>query len=129
MSRTTIEWPSETTPVLCQGCDWSGKVCETLPIENFEMRVQAGELVPFGECPECGALCHALPTTQMNAEQVKALLSSAVDAAGSQSALAVKIGIPRQHLSDIRLGRRAPSDKVLEYLGLVRVVYRVIKPR
>lgn len=28
------------------------------PIERFWQRVEAGEVVPSGQCPDCGALCH-----------------------------------------------------------------------
>jgi len=28
------------------------------PIERFWQRVEAGEIVPSGQCPECGALCY-----------------------------------------------------------------------
>lgn len=41
----------------CQNCDWVGNDEDTLPIDDLEMRVSPGEIVPVGECPKCGALC------------------------------------------------------------------------
>jgi Zn finger protein HypA/HybF involved in hydrogenase expression len=46
--------------VSCQNCEWEGMDSETKEIEDISMRVSAGELVPAGECPLCGALCHNL---------------------------------------------------------------------
>jgi len=44
---------------LCQNCGRVWSLGEIEPdIDNFEMRVGAGEICPAGECPECGALCH-----------------------------------------------------------------------
>lgn len=48
----------------CQNCDWTGEADSCLPIKDLEERVEAGEIMPAGECPECGALC------QIDAEPV-----------------------------------------------------------
>ena len=42
----------------CQNCDWVGSDGETNDIEDFSLRVSPGEIVPVGECPDCGAVCH-----------------------------------------------------------------------
>lgn len=43
----------------CSDCGITGDV-ETLDqIRNFWDRVTPGEIMPAGECPHCGALCHA----------------------------------------------------------------------
>jgi hypothetical protein len=43
----------------CQNCDWKGTEDEVVPeIKDLWQRVEAGEIMPVGECPECGALCH-----------------------------------------------------------------------
>lgn len=44
----------------CQDCDWEGKASECKEIADYEDRVGAGEDVPCGECPECGALAHII---------------------------------------------------------------------
>lgn len=44
--------------VACQGCDWEGLASECGPIESIEERVSAGEIMPAGECPECGSVSH-----------------------------------------------------------------------
>jgi len=54
--------------VACQDCDWTGTESQCKEIDDFHERVSAGEIMPYGQCPECGALCHAeapdyVPTT------------------------------------------------------------------
>jgi hypothetical protein len=44
--------------VKCQNCEWTGDDSETKNIEDVFDRVEPGEIMPYGECPECGALCH-----------------------------------------------------------------------
>jgi len=55
----------------------------------------------------------------------------AVKAAGSnQSALAKEIGISAQYLSDVLRGNRNPGKKILDFLGIEKVViYRRKHPR
>jgi hypothetical protein len=45
----------------CQNC--RRRFSESLlinPIPHFWERVSPGEIVPSGECPKCGALCHQI---------------------------------------------------------------------
>lgn len=52
--------------IKCQNCDfkctqdeWSNMATRSWPnIQNLDERVAPGEVVPFGECPQCGALVH-----------------------------------------------------------------------
>lgn len=44
--------------VACANCDWTGAQSDTAEIRDFWSRVEPGEEMPAGECPECGALCH-----------------------------------------------------------------------
>lgn len=46
------------TTVQCQNCDWKGDAGDVRDINHLWERVQPGEVMPYGECPECGALCH-----------------------------------------------------------------------
>ena len=46
------------TPVACDDCDWSGVAKQVQPIESLAERIFPGEIVPVGECPECGCLAH-----------------------------------------------------------------------
>ena len=46
--------------VQCQNCDWRGPNDECEPIHDIFERVGVGELMPAGECPRCGALCHPI---------------------------------------------------------------------
>ena len=42
----------------CQNCDEIHRAADLLHIKDLSMRVSPGEVVPSGECPLCGALCH-----------------------------------------------------------------------
>lgn len=52
----------EDAPCKCQNCDWEGTESqlgqELCNVPDLFQRISPGELVPVGECPECGALCH-----------------------------------------------------------------------
>lgn len=51
-------------------------------------------------------------------------LKKAIEDAGSQNALARKIGLPQAYLSQVLGGTRPPSDNLLTALGLKRVVVK-----
>lgn len=44
--------------VSCSNCEWEGSPDEVNDIKDILMRVLPGEIMPYGECPECGCLCH-----------------------------------------------------------------------
>ncbi len=46
------------TPCACGNCEWKGPARELAMISDFEERVSAGEIVPAGQCPQCGCLAH-----------------------------------------------------------------------
>jgi hypothetical protein len=48
----------ETLHCVCGNCDWVGPIADLNDITDVQERVQAGEVTPAGECPECGALAH-----------------------------------------------------------------------
>lgn len=50
-----------TEAVECQDCDWAGRFDQLEIVHDLEERVMAGEPMPAGQCPKCGALCHAVP--------------------------------------------------------------------
>ena len=39
----------------CQSCDWTGPADLCGPLKNAHERVQPGDVMPAGECPECRA--------------------------------------------------------------------------
>jgi hypothetical protein len=45
----------------CQNCDreWPDSMLIT-PIPDLEQRAAPGEIMPSGECPACGAVCHLI---------------------------------------------------------------------
>jgi hypothetical protein len=52
--------------IKCQGCDKVMTEKQVIPLENVPdllQRIAPGEVVPFGECRECGALCHKIEET------------------------------------------------------------------
>lgn len=44
----------------CQNCGSQWLTEQLKPIQDIEERITPGEVVPSGECPNCGALCHWL---------------------------------------------------------------------
>ena len=48
---------TDTRTVTCQDCGWKGTVahCEPIAPRYLPERVAAGDIMPAGECPECGA--------------------------------------------------------------------------
>ena len=48
---------TEVETVTCQNCDWQGTVgqCEPIAPRYLPERVPPGNIMPAGECPECGA--------------------------------------------------------------------------
>lgn len=56
----TIEpTPLAVERVACSNCDWEAEAGEGgLPVRNLFERVEPGDIMPFCECPECGALAY-----------------------------------------------------------------------
>ena len=50
------------TITACQDCAWTGPAGELTHIRDIPQRVGAGEPMPAGECPLCGALAHLTTT-------------------------------------------------------------------
>ena len=52
-------------PVTCQNCNWQGSAHSCKPIEPHALphRVHAGDVMPAGECPECGSSALLDPAT------------------------------------------------------------------
>lgn len=44
--------------VKCDNCGWRGTQSQTDLIDSIWERVDPGEIMPHGQCPKCGALCH-----------------------------------------------------------------------
>ncbi|MDF2434507.1 MAG: hypothetical protein JWP44_4138 [Mucilaginibacter sp.] len=66
---------------------------------------------------------------EFTAKQVRDRLWAVINSRRhNQLTLAAAIGVSAQFLNDVLHGRKEPTGKVLEYLGLVRVVvYRISK--
>jgi hypothetical protein len=43
---------------VCQNCNNVLPIDELKPIKHAEQRIEPGEIMPAGECPQCGGLCH-----------------------------------------------------------------------
>lgn len=52
--------------VECQNCQWRGQSarCDHIDPATLPERVAPGERMPYGQCPECGAVCHAIRPPQ-----------------------------------------------------------------
>jgi len=60
MASINIQSHEENTRHRCQNCEREWPTRDLRPIEDFELRVAAGEPCPSGECRDCGALCQPL---------------------------------------------------------------------
>lgn len=58
----------------------------------------------------------------MTRQAFEQILTRFIERAGSQRAAAQQLGVSAQYLCDVLKGRRAPGSKILEPLGLKRVV-------
>lgn len=61
----------------------------------------------------------------LTSRDVRAELRDMLKEAGSQRALARKLGVSATHVGDLLNGDREPGDKVLPLLGLKKVVFYV----
>lgn len=65
----TLAEPAPVEPIYeCQNCACRWIESELQPIEDIFERVAPGEVMPAGECPSCGALCHQI---QLDVEVTK----------------------------------------------------------
>ena len=46
---------TDSTRCACDNCEWTGTIEEDEELRDFWSRVQPGDTVPAGDCPECGA--------------------------------------------------------------------------
>lgn len=75
---------------ICDNCDWTGDDLryDLAMVPDLNERVHPGEIVPAGECPECGCLAHAARPDQDYAaamafvRQVARMLTEAEAVAG-----------------------------------------------
>lgn len=58
----------------------------------------------------------------MNIDVLLYLIRLEVEAHGSQKALAKRLGVSEQYLTDVLKRRREPGEKILKPLGFKRVV-------
>lgn len=58
---------------------------------------------------------------QLHALELHRMLTDAVDAAGSEAALARKLGVTRQYLNAVRSGHKPAGPAILAHLGLRQV--------
>jgi predicted nucleic-acid-binding Zn-ribbon protein len=57
-SVTALVDKDDERPVECDNCGWAGEAKDVGPIHNLHERVDAGGIVPAGECPECGCFAY-----------------------------------------------------------------------
>lgn len=50
--------------VRCQSCEREWDFADLDQIAHVTERVEPGEVMPAGQCPECGAVCHDVPNVE-----------------------------------------------------------------
>jgi hypothetical protein len=64
----------------------------------------------------------------VNSESVRLMLRTACSDVGGRKYFAAKVGVSQQYICDVLLGRKEPGKKILQALGLERVVtYRLVE--
>jgi len=58
---TGTSWDASEELSECQNCGGIYPQSQLKEVEHIEERVGAGEEMPSGECPDCGAVCHLIP--------------------------------------------------------------------
>jgi hypothetical protein len=53
----------------CQNCEMVWTEAALKPVQDVLERVSPGEVMPAGECPECGAVCHELDEEDEDGEE------------------------------------------------------------
>ena len=63
------------TPVRCgnPGCEWAGDIDDTTEIRDFWGRVDPGDEMPAGECPECGWLAYMVKPDVLDKEPARVI--------------------------------------------------------
>lgn len=62
----------------CENCQWKGARPLPMPEKDIHERVSPGEPMPSGECPECNAVCHPVPSKAPKREDPAKTLAKAV---------------------------------------------------
>lgn len=116
MSQIT-HYPDDSRAV-CNQCGEEYGTDELLPVDNLLERVYAGEEMPAGECPDCGACCYLireLRTFEVDAQAMRDLIQAARSAMAER-----RWKVDRCQESDEWLigYNDAMSDALMIYLGV-----------
>ena len=63
LTKSTSEcdvWDASDPLTECQDCETRTPESKLNPVKDLHQRVEPGEPMPAGECPECGALCQEI---------------------------------------------------------------------
>jgi hypothetical protein len=95
---------------VCQSCDWEGRPEDTLPIPKLIGRVVPGDIMPYGECPVCGAV--AIPAYSMETQDVAArsLLGVCLKAFNE---------IPNRRIASANIKTFSLANRISHFLGRV----------
>ncbi|QPC87114.1 hypothetical protein GA830_10445 [Mesorhizobium sp. NBSH29] len=58
MSHVQLNYYNDYSPCRCADCGRVTHFSDLAAIKDMEQRIDPGEIVPAGECPECGALAY-----------------------------------------------------------------------
>jgi len=62
ITETDVDDQDKFGDYRCQDCESTWSVDALDPITHLIQRVGPGEIMPAGQCPECGAVCHGPAT-------------------------------------------------------------------
>lgn len=94
-SAATSDAAEEDSDCRCGNCNWQGRESAIkvpfFRINRMEARVEPNELVPAGECPDCGCLAHRVMSQADRARLLVALKGSGV----TWAEIAESVGVGR----------------------------------
>ena len=68
-----------TETASCANCDWKGPIADLAEYRDFWSRVQPGDTVPAGDCPNCGAHAFLDEPAPDLAAQLRAMIADGLD--------------------------------------------------
>ena len=68
------------TPVTCDNCGWEGPAGDLEEVNDLELRLDPGYIVPAGDCPECHRFAYV---DEVSLHTLKSLLTDFFDQGGN----------------------------------------------
>lgn len=103
----------------CDNCHWTGTPTIGLPaIPNLNERLDAGSVVPSGECPQCGALCYLVNVLPASCRKLKPTKNDVILRIAERSWLEIQEAA--EHFAETFPAETTPRQKIFQALLRVK---------